>query len=240
MKHPCGKFGSAPIVVSPLGFLHIPNLLSGRAEWKCLNAVEGVLSNSQNTDLLSALFVTNPKQRKIQNLTIRATMKRIHPCQPDLVQSPLLIPYHLRTEFLHYPVHSHQAAPPFLWCDIHICIHRHRYHSFSLWAAPVKCSENIHWDHLTHDSDIICYGGCSGQERWHIILNYWLRLGHCCACLASCEAHSLLVQVIFGVAFPIICNSNHKLFSPKVLLPWSTHSSSLSTNCTQVFEGNTL
>lgn len=89
-------------------------------QWE--DRMEGVLSNSQNTGVLSALLVTNPKQDKIQNRTIRATMKWIHPCQPDLVQSPVLIPYHFRTQFLHYPTYSHQHHPPSYVIYIYIYI----------------------------------------------------------------------------------------------------------------------
>lgn len=52
-------------------------------------------------------------------------------------------------------------------------------------------------------------------QRWCIVLSYYTpnlaRSGHCCACLAFCDAHSLLVQVVHIVGPPIACTSRHGL-----------------------------
>jgi len=62
-EHPFGRFGSAVPAVSPPNLLPIPSQLAGQAGWEkeSLDAMQVLLSNSQNTAVTSAVLATNPK-----------------------------------------------------------------------------------------------------------------------------------------------------------------------------------
>lgn len=81
---PFNQFVSVAFVVSPPNFLHTRSLLTGRAEWEYLDAMEGLLSNNQNTGVLSTFLVTFSKHHMVQTSTTQTAMNKIHSSQLNL------------------------------------------------------------------------------------------------------------------------------------------------------------
>lgn len=79
---PFNQFVSVAFVVSPPNFLHTPSL--GGAEWEYLDAMEGLLSNNKNTDVLSTFLVTFSKHHMVQTSTTQTAMYKIHSSQLNL------------------------------------------------------------------------------------------------------------------------------------------------------------
>lgn len=79
---PFNQFVSVAFVVSPPNFLYTPSL--GGAEWEYLDAMEGLLSNNQNTGVLSTFLVTFSKHHMVQTSTTQTAMNKIHPSKLNL------------------------------------------------------------------------------------------------------------------------------------------------------------
>lgn len=106
MEYPFGQFGLAVPGTSPLNLLPTPSLQGfeggGRGSRESLDAVQALFSNRQNIGALPTPF-----QPQVQGTELYGLLWRT-PFQPNLVQSPPLVPYHLHhVQVPHNLIHLH-------------------------------------------------------------------------------------------------------------------------------------